>query len=989
MYGCAYSLDHSDKSLYPMLNFSGSTKRRVVNLGDRRNPRGKNFLEQAKLDRLQREEARQKEKAAQVLATFIRRRLELLAYSNEFLQEWEVSVNGDYSKYTLACRFHFIAKFGQRDDTLPLMSSLRHIFTTRSLDSESYSIYFQALVKSLMKVSDPMPIIDCLSLLCQKFGPPLSRYTKTGDLISLLYQVFIQTEDQKIVDLVFDLHPQCHEFLHFLANVPRNYLLSSDEKIEIVHTALVQDGVSDFISHLTDHQKINLLVNVLIVDNDKSSTFDLTAYASILTSMNFSIQAYPDTDEDHLVKEASESSERVKTIEVSTEDLKIIQTLYSPSYMNHAFRQLINGASNLPLAVHSISLLLWLVPEYSTRVCMMMSITSGLQEWLFTQLSSLQAYDHIKFCENDRLSTSEILELVLSPTQEVFWDLLYIYEQLLSYWVIVANDFENASLNPFDLAQIVDFCHFLRPLCLTLIFCLNESTDISLHGLTQLKESSLSLLNQLYIKNLRLNYLGKDFWKLKLILFEINAMIQVIIEEESLKRNQDSDSSENENWDPTVGFSKYKKSSRRRTAEMTSKLEILSRVPFFIDFFDRVKVFQSLLKADQNSILSRSETVMFYEGINDKLTADIHRETIMEDAYEQFHKVGSNFKNKIQVTFYNEHGPEAGIDGGGLTKELLTSVVSEGFDPKFGLHLFKETEANNELYPNDDIYLKIAKRIDLPKQQQRLNYVKFLGMIVGKCLYESVLIDIGFAPFFLAKWKVAQSSQNCSINDLSYLDRQLYLNLSKLLTMSADDINALDLTFVIDENVDSKILQYDLAPPYGAMTSVSKSNRLQYIHLVANFKLNKSLHVQTKYFLEGLFEIIDAQWLNIFDPFELQMLISGGNDIDVQDWKDNVHYGGYFDDDLTIVLFWEVVEEMSPQERCDLIKFVTSVSRAPLLGFKALTPHFGIHNSGSPDRLPTASTCVNLLKLPDYKDKTLIREKLLYASKANSGFDLS
>lgn len=39
----------------------------------------------------------------------------------------------------------------------------------------------------------------------------------------------------------------------------------------------------------------------------------------------------------------------------------------------------------------------------------------------------------------------------------------------------------------------------------------------------------------------------------------------------------------------------------------------------------------------------------------------------------------------------------------------------------------------------------------------------------------------------------------------------------------------------------------------------------------------------------------------------------------------------------------QVVEGFEPKERCMLLKFVTSCSRAPLLGFKHLQPSFTIH----------------------------------------------
>ena len=61
-----------------------------------------------------------------------------------------------------------------------------------------------------------------------------------------------------------------------------------------------------------------------------------------------------------------------------------------------------------------------------------------------------------------------------------------------------------------------------------------------------------------------------------------------------------------------------------------------------------------------------------------------------------------------------------------------------------------------------------------------------------------------------------------------------------------------------------------------------------------------------------------------------------------------------------------------------------------LSGFKELNPNFAIRDAtGDENRLPTASTCVNLLKLPRYKNPKVLREKLLQAINSNAGFDLS
>ncbi|GAA6094489.1 ubiquitin-protein ligase E3C isoform X1 [Tachysurus ichikawai] len=55
-----------------------------------------------------------------------------------------------------------------------------------------------------------------------------------------------------------------------------------------------------------------------------------------------------------------------------------------------------------------------------------------------------------------------------------------------------------------------------------------------------------------------------------------------------------------------------------------------------------------------------------------------------------------------------------------------------------------------------------------------------------------------------------------------------------------------------------------------------------------------------------------------------------------------------------------------------------------------LYPAFCIHNGGNDlERLPTASTCMNLLKLPEFYDQQLMASKLLYAIESSSGFELS
>lgn len=57
--------------------------------------------------------------------------------------------------------------------------------------------------------------------------------------------------------------------------------------------------------------------------------------------------------------------------------------------------------------------------------------------------------------------------------------------------------------------------------------------------------------------------------------------------------------------------------------------------------------------------------------------------------------------------------------------------------------------------------------------------------------------------------------------------------------------------------------------------------------------------------------------------------------------------------------------------------------------YQDLDPPFQIQNAGDTDRLPSASTCMNLLKLPAFNSREQLKEKLLYAIQSGSGFELS
>lgn len=185
--------------------------------------------------------------------------------------------------------------------------------------------------------------------------------------------------------------------------------------------------------------------------------------------------------------------------------------------------------------------------------------------------------------------------------------------------------------------------------------------------------------------------------------------------------------------------------------------------------------------------------------------------------------------------------------------------------------------------------------------------------------------------------------------------------------------------------------------PNGSNIAVTNQNRLVYISYIARHRLQVQPYLQTNAFLQGLGQIIQPSWLSMFNQGELQRLVGGdAGEVDVADLRRNTVYSGVYvigddnEEHPTVKLFWQVMESMSTADRQKVLKFVTSTPRAPLLGFGHLNPRFSIRDSSSDEeRLPSTSTCANLLKLPRYTSAKTLREKLMYAINSGAGFDLS
>lgn len=239
------------------------------------------------------------------------------------------------------------------------------------------------------------------------------------------------------------------------------------------------------------------------------------------------------------------------------------------------------------------------------------------------------------------------------------------------------------------------------------------------------------------------------------------------------------------------------------------------------------------------------------------------------------------------------------------------------------MHSFARITTDNKLYPNPSV-------ASIVEDYQKHYY--FIGRMLGKALYENLLVELPLAEFFISK--LAGKHSDVDVHQLASLDPVLRRNLMSLKAYegNVEDLN-LDFTIVVNDLGETKVHELK---PNGTNIQVNTSNLIEYISLMADYKLNQQIRQQCAAFRKGLANVITVEWLYMFSNKEFQVLISGAEiPVDIDDLRKHTKYGGDFEaDHPTIKLFWEVLTEFDDLERRKLLKFVTSCSRPPLLGFK-------------------------------------------------------
>ncbi|CDR93748.1 HECT domain containing protein, putative [Babesia bigemina] len=396
-------------------------------------------------------------------------------------------------------------------------------------------------------------------------------------------------------------------------------------------------------------------------------------------------------------------------------------------------------------------------------------------------------------------------------------------------------------------------------------------------------------------------------------------------------------------------------------------LKFVHCIPQTVTFETRLQLFMAYVAYDKSmnrANVNISESVMYI----------IRRSHIVEDGLSTLGTMGSTLLKQIfRVIFVDETGVrEEGVDGGGLFKEFLTSICSIIFNPAYGI--FEESQFDGSMAPSPNSAMF---------HEGHLSVFNFVGKVIGKALYEHILIEPVLSRLLL---NFILKKRN-TLNDLRFVDPELYRNLVRMRKMTSQEIESMGLTFTTTISSLGNSSPVEIMKG-GSDMVVTKENLNLFLFMLADFKCNTMIEKQSSAFLQGISSVIPLDWLRMFSYSELVYLMSGSSEaINLADMRANTTYSaGYTETSEVIVWFWEIMDEFDDDQRRMFLWFVTCCKRGPLMGFGQLQPPFCITRDRNTDNLPTASTCINLLKLPEYESKEVLRAKLLDAMTMSKGF---
>ena len=385
--------------------------------------------------------------------------------------------------------------------------------------------------------------------------------------------------------------------------------------------------------------------------------------------------------------------------------------------------------------------------------------------------------------------------------------------------------------------------------------------------------------------------------------------------------------------------------------------QLIEKNPILLDKFNFLLNYPELLSFNVRSSYFRTKMKNKID-LKSLIQIKINRKNLLNSSFNVLNKISNeDFLRRICIV-YND---EPGVDAGGIVRDWFTNLIKEIFNQNYGLFIC--SGINNSYTPNRLSYLN----------SNHLDYYKFVGRLIARALMQPQCVDAHFSASFCKQ--ILHRVPN--FDDLKEIDDVLFESLKY---MQNNDVDSLEMFFAINREELGVVKTIPLIEN-GENISVTNKNKNEYIRLRVNYFFNYETKDQAKAFCEGFYFLIPHEKIKLFSPSELDLMICGIPDVDIDDLRRNTEYTFPYNNDHPLInMFFNVISEWSRDDLAKFLLFVTGSSQVPLNGFKEYKDKgkaITISPGGEKERLCVAHTCFNTLDLPLYESEEELNRKLL------------
>uniref|UniRef100_A0A672HNY0 HECT domain-containing protein n=1 Tax=Salarias fasciatus TaxID=181472 RepID=A0A672HNY0_SALFA len=351
---------------------------------------------------------------------------------------------------------------------------------------------------------------------------------------------------------------------------------------------------------------------------------------------------------------------------------------------------------------------------------------------------------------------------------------------------------------------------------------------------------------------------------------------------------------------------------------------------------------------------------------NPYLVLHVRRSHLVSDTLRELTMYSDvDLKKPLKVIF---DGEEA-VDAGGVTKEFFLLLLKELMDPVYGM--FTHYKESNLLWFSDKCFVED-------------NWFHLIGIICGLAIYNSTVVDLHF-PLALYKKLLDVATTLEDFRELSPTEAR---SLQQLLDYDGNDVEEMFLLNFTITRENYGMTEVKELIPGGEDIAVDKNNRKEFVDAYLRYVFTDSVEQQYAAFSGGFLKVCGGEILSLFQPSELMAMVVGNNNYNWEEMEKNAVYKGeYTATHPTVRLFWEVFHEFPLEKKKQFLLFLTGSDRIPIHGMESLRIVIQ-STTAEEDYLPVAHTCYNLLDMPRYQTKEILRRRLTQAVEQYEGFSL-